>query len=247
MKKELIFKNSKVKFHNSWANFLTSKNIECIAGIEKKLGNNFTPDKLKVFRFLESDLSKTKVIILGQDPYPQRGVATGRAFEVGGIQSWSQLKKNTSLQNILKIIYKNHCNETEIPKIDKVRKGIQTKDFSIKPPHELFENWEKQGVILLNTALTCEINKPNSHANYWACFVQKVIDYIAHKAPGAEWFLWGNNAKRFGLNIDEAKKHKSSHPRLNSKKEGSFFNENHFSLDLEVDWLGCNKNGITKK
>ena len=238
MQKNIKFKNTKINIDKTWNAFLSQRTKGCISDIQHKIGDNFTPSPENVFRFFTSDLSDLKVVILGQDPYPQPGVATGRAFEVGNIKDWSELKKNTSLQNILKLIYKNHFKKREMPSIDEIRKSIKENKFKIDPPSALFQNWEQQGVVLLNTALTCEINKPNSHATHWSCFIQKVIDYLAHHAPEARWLLWGNNAKKFGLPIDDSKKYESAHPRLNSKKKGSFFFENHFGLNLGVDWLG---------
>jgi len=175
---------------------------------------------------------------LGQDPYPQAGVATGRAFEVGTIKSWCDLKENTSLQNILKLICYNSLELDNIPTIDEVRKNICQSKFNILSPNELFVNWENQGVLLLNTAFTCEIGKPNSHSNYWGRFSQRVVDYIAAKNPDTNWLLWGNNAKNFGSHIAQSQKYESTHPRLNTKTEDSFFAKNHFSLDLGINWIG---------
>lgn len=66
---------------------------------------------------------------------------------------------------------------------------------------EGFENpnidtWEKQGVFLLNTALTVKAGKPNSHTQYWKNFISRVISYISHAQPTI-WLLWGKRAKSF--------------------------------------------------
>ncbi|MBF0408352.1 MAG: uracil-DNA glycosylase [Candidatus Riflebacteria bacterium] len=193
-------------------------------------------------RFLNFDLNETKVVILGQDLYPQPGIATGRAFEVGGLNDWVSLKKNTSLQNILKLLHKNSLKNTDVSPIKDVRKAIKDSSFSILPPNSLFKNWEKQGVLLLNTALTCEIDKPKSHSNYWACFMQKVINFVKRISPDAMWFLWGKNAQVFGMEIDGKKKLECNHPRLNSQCKGDFLFENHFNIKSKVEWFG--KNGL---
>jgi uracil-DNA glycosylase len=238
MGKSIEFAGVKIKVHESWNDFWNNATISCLGEIQGRIGANFTPEAAKVFLFLNFDLSRLKVVILGQDPYPQAGVATGRAFEVGNIKTWYDLKKNNSLQNILKSICHNSLKLGDIPTIDEIRKNIRHRKFNILSPRELFINWENQGVLLLNTAFTCEIGKPNSHSNYWNCFSQRVVDYIAVKRPDAEWFLWGNRAKSFGARIPESQKHESTHPRLNTRTEDSFFAKNHFSLDLGIKWTG---------
>jgi len=86
---------------------------------------------------------------LGQDPYPQTGVATGRAFEVGTLKSWNQPFKNISLKNILRALYKAYSGQ--IIKFSQLKEKFDN-EFSVLPPGKLFEHWEKQGVLLLNTS-----------------------------------------------------------------------------------------------
>ena len=181
MGKHIEFAGVKIQVHESWNDFWNSATTACLREIQARIGANFTPEAEKVFLFLNFDLFRLKVVILGQDPYPQEGVATGRAFEVGNIETWYDLKENTSLQNMLKLICRNSLKLDDIPTIDEVRKYIRHRKFGILSPKELFVAWEAQGVLLLNTAFTCEIGNPNSHANYWNCFSQRVADYIAAK------------------------------------------------------------------
>ncbi|MFW6310335.1 MAG: hypothetical protein ACOC1D_04465, partial [Prolixibacteraceae bacterium] len=91
----------KIEVHQTWEKFLSREIKELICQTEKEITKqNFTPPADKVLRFLEVPLDQIKVIILGQDPYPQPGVATGRAFEVGTLKSWNEPFKNISLKNI---------------------------------------------------------------------------------------------------------------------------------------------------
>lgn len=70
----------------SWEEFFKDPYIiNELETIEKKLICNYTPCDSKVLRFATVDLTKVKVIIFGQDPYPQKGRATGRSLEVGDI------------------------------------------------------------------------------------------------------------------------------------------------------------------
>jgi len=94
---------------------------------------------------------------------------------------------------------------------------------------------------MLNTALTCGVGDTSvsySHSNYWACFVQELINYIHKKYPSIEWLLWGIPARNFGISISKNKKFESEHPQLNNTKEGSFYYENHFSKIKKIIWHG---------
>ncbi len=242
MGKIIIFKNEKIVFHNSWKDLLTKDVLNDLERIESKIGNNYTPSAPNVLRFLKVDLKKCKYVILGQDPYPQPNIATGRAFEVGNITNWGETGKNVSLRNILKLLHKNQTKSSSVQTIKKVRDDIKDGEFKILPPNLLFENWENQGVLLLNTSLTCEVDKSNSHSNYWACFTQEVIDYIVKKQQNIIWLLWGKNAQSFGIKIRDKKKLKSDHPRLHNTKDNSFYYENHFKKTKKINWYGIQNN-----
>ena len=100
--------NLKEGLHSSWSPFFTPAVEQALLEIERKIaaeGREYTPDPSNVLRFLSLDLFAVKVLILGQDPYPQKGRATGRAFEVGGLTSWMNPFENASLRNIVRSIY----------------------------------------------------------------------------------------------------------------------------------------------
>ena len=102
----------KIKIHNDWKTFLSKEIVQLINQIESEISEkDFTPPAEKVLRFLELPLKSAKIIILGQDPYPQPGVATGRAFEVGTLKSWNEPFKNISLKNILRALYKAYSGK----------------------------------------------------------------------------------------------------------------------------------------
>ncbi len=93
--------------HESWHEFIRN-NSEIIKTVIKQLinDNNTTPtNPMRVFRFFTRNIAEIKVVILGQDPYPQKNTATGRSFEVNNLRKWEDLKRNTSMQNIIKSIY----------------------------------------------------------------------------------------------------------------------------------------------
>lgn len=244
MAKDSLFLNSLSHIDPGWNRFLDSETIELIKTIESKIlinGNEYTPKAEKVLRFLEIPLEKVQVIILGQDPYPQKGVATGRAFEVGTLNSWVDKFSNISLKNIVRAIY--HAYYDEYLKYSEIKGKLDTA-FAIKPPSKIFSSWENQGVLLLNTSFTCEVGKSNSHEKIWNTFTQKLLRYIAESNPHITWFLWGNNAKSVVSNIQIYKKIESMHPMMCYDKPGReddflFGKINAFkeTKDL-VHWLG---------
>jgi len=221
---------SQIKIDLSWDEFLTESIITEIENIEEKLRNicnsdfsTITPDTSKVLRFLSIPIDNIKVIVLGQDPYPQKGVATGRAFEVGNLISWSQTYRNPSLQNIIRNIYKAYSNEIKTYKLIK-----QELDncFKILSPPKAFSSWEQQGVLFLNTSYTCTINESNSHIKIWQDFSSALLKFIAKKNTEAVWFLWGNNARDITADLDLKNSIFTYHPsRCNNREKDFLYGE----------------------
>lgn len=140
---------------------------------EKENGKRFTPPLKYVFRaFKECPLDKLKVVIVGQDVYPHLGVADGIAFSCSLTG-----KAQPSLKNILKEVNKT------------VYKGeIISEDVDLK-------RWANQGVLMLNTALTCQIDKVGSHYDIWKDFVAYVIDMLNLTNSGIIFILLGAKAQ----------------------------------------------------
>ena len=112
----------------------------------------YLPENERVLRFSRMPLSSVRVVILGQDPYPQPGAATGRSFEVGTVSSWTQPFRQSSLRNILRAIYAAY--EGEPLAWSAVREKIARGEFRILPPDRLWDDLEAQGVLFLNAYLT---------------------------------------------------------------------------------------------
>ena len=114
------------------------------------------PDANDVWRaFVECPLDKLKVIILAQDPYPN-GEASGLCFEV------KDGYKITPSFNQLADAY----NET------------YPQNFNTNIMDGKLDGWAKQGVLLLNSALTVQAGQPGSHKKYWEGFTKKFIEFI---------------------------------------------------------------------
>jgi uracil-DNA glycosylase len=234
---EINFQNSIINIHNSWNELFTDEILKILKNIENNIGNDFTPITENIFRVLNNDLSRLKCCILGQDPYPQPGVATGRAFEVSGTDSWQDKKINFSLKNMLRLLHKNYMHLESVSPIKIVREDIENKKFPVLPPDKIFVHWERQGVLLLNTSLTCRTGFSNSHAELWREFTSRLVQFISEKNNNVIWLLWGRDAQRFAEGIPDDRKYKSFHPRLNGNGPGSFFYENHFLKIYNINWV----------
>jgi len=228
----------KYGIHSSYYDFFNERQIKNIEKILETISSDeFSPKESDIFKVFKRDLFSRKVVLLGMDPYPQKSVATGRAFEVLE-ESWSSKKVNTSLKNMLKLIYKSYLGE--IPTVAKLRQEIEKGSFIILPPNRLFTHWEDQGVLLLNTALTVKLGKAGSHIKIWKEFTRELLEYLGEKNPELIYFLWGGKAKEFEKYIvGEIIKH--NHPAIcgNLKNPNDFLNGESFIRTKEIiNWLG---------
>jgi uracil-DNA glycosylase len=230
-------------FHNDWIDFAESHVLEQVNEIEMRVERmgDFTPSWHRAYHFFRMPILSARVVILGQDPYPQSGVATGRAFEVAGLKSWQQPFANSSLQNMVRAIVKSETGK--ICRFNEIRKML-SQEIQLLPPDELFVYWEEQGVILLNTALTCKVNAPNSHADLWQTFTHRVLHYLNRKNPELIWFLWGNQAISQVQGISIKNKVFSYHPsRCQPRAEDFLYGDkNCFDRSISpIDWTGFRK------
>jgi uracil-DNA glycosylase len=237
-----------ITINSAWQPFLTRSNTDLL----KKIGSQviihpFTPDADRVLRFLEFPLDSAKIIILGQDPYPQKGAATGRAFEVGNLSSWDQSFRNISLKNILRAVYKAYTGE--VINYTGLKKRLAS-DFPVLPPGELFTHWEKQGVLLLNTSFTCEPGNPGSHRSLWNTFTVRLLSFINEQAGNAVWFLWGKHATEASGHLKLKNHITVMHPMMcfnkPSRRTDFLYGEvNCFERFADaIDWTGYNPPGV---
>ena len=219
-------------------------NIEKVSNIQNFINNlnfeskEYTPIEEKIFRALEMKVEDIKVCILGKDPYFQKGVATGLAFEVNK-DSWNDESINTSLKNILKLIYKTYTGE--IKDINYIRKMIENNKFKILAPNLLFESWMKQGVLLLNSSLTTLVGSAGMHHKFWTPIIRELIEYISSKNENITYLLWGNDAIVFEKNVLKGNIIKHNHPAIVGKLDNpnDFMNGKSFENTKDtVNWKG---------
>lgn len=227
----------------SWNSFLSSDILIMLESIESQLEDSFSPEKYRVLRFLEIDPRALKIVILGQDPYPEKGKATGRAFEVGGLKTWNEPFRQVSLKNIVRLVYKTQKgikSYDDIPKFSVISSEIKESKFRIADPPDLFECLEKQGVLFLNTCFTVYPGKPLSHIEFWKTFTESLLLWLSNFYPNLIWFLWGKNAQAFKPFIPNGNFYESRHPMMCSKTYPDDFLKSNCLFDTKniVNWTG---------
>lgn len=158
---------------------------------ERDTGKRFTPPLKYTFRAFEECPEKDlKIVMIGQDPYPHFGVADGIAFSCGLTQ-----KPQPSLKNMFEAI-----EET-------VYQGYPTH----QDPD--LTRWAKQGVLMLNSALTTQVDKVGTHYDIWKDFIMYVLDMLSLTNSGLIFMLLGAKAQELESVIGQ--NHyilKASHP-----------------------------------
>ena len=145
----------------------------------KKLSSSnhiICPQLKNIFKaFNLCPFKELRVVILGQDPYPQKGVATGIAFA------------NSS----------DTQDNSYSPSLEILRESVI--DYTI--PHRTIifdpslEKWEEQGVLLLNSALTCEVGRVGSHYLLWRPFIISLLTNLSKCSSGIVYVLMGSQAQ----------------------------------------------------
>lgn len=162
---------------------------------ESQDNRHFTPKIKQLFRaFEECPYKDLKVIIVGQDPYPQIidgvTVADGIAFSCANTRT---------LQPSLKYMF------------DEVAQQIYPDGMPDWDPD--LKRWANQGILLLNTALTTTVGKTGTHYMLWQPFVVYVLDYLAWHNPGLIYAFLGKKAQEFMDGMpDNCWKFKATHP-----------------------------------
>ena len=178
------------------------------------------PAKENIFKALElTPFNEVKVVILGQDPYHGENQAHGLSFSVERGE-----KIPPSLRNMYKELFD---------------------DVGIEPAtHGNLMSWAKQGVLLLNTVLTVQAGKANSHKNKgWEQFTDRIIEELAKRNEPVIFVLWGAPAQKKEALIKQYPQHaiiKSPHPSPLSAYRGFFGSKPYSKINTllaeKIDW-----------
>ena len=156
---------------SAWKNL--EANLQAALDTDPKL---IRPDPNHFFKALKlTPVQSVKVVILGQDPYHSPGLAQGLAFSIPKEIPTNSREFPSSLRNI--------------------SKALALEGFGPLPNGDL-HHWAKQGVLLLNTALSVRVGEAGSHANLgWKSLIDQLISALAIQRPYLVWMLWGGHAQ----------------------------------------------------
>jgi uracil-DNA glycosylase len=142
-------------------------------------GATIYPEQDRIFAAFAVPFKKVRVVIVGLDPYPTKGHATGLAFSVP------------------------RSLETLPPGLRSIHEAMRKDGFE-PPQHGDLSGWMNEGVLLLNRALTFEVGKKaGSHLPIWRDFTDDVIRSLGKRDEPVVFVLWGNDAQKVRGLIDE--------------------------------------------
>lgn len=145
-------------------------------------GKQFFPVKRNIFKaFSLFPYNDLKVVMIGQDPYPQPEVATGILF---GNKPGTE-KLSPSLELVKDRVYK---------------------DLYLPGPYNSFdcslENWARQGILMINSSLTVEPYRPGSHVSLWEPFIVDLLTKLSLYNSGIIYVLFGSQAISYEKHIN---------------------------------------------
>lgn len=190
----VLFSAAEAGIEPGWRAFLERTGLlaraqRILLDIEKKyfaskskipISSIICPPADQIFAFARFPFADTRIVIVGQDPYPKRKNAHGLAFSVP-----DGIPVPASLNNIFAAL---------------VAQKLMRPYNTAKQSGNL-ECWARQGVVLLNTALTTIEHKSGEHMDLWKDFAQLMVAEIAKALPGTFYFLFGAPAQRLARQI----------------------------------------------
>lgn len=191
---------------------------------EERKTKTIYPVGFEVFRAFDlCPYENTKVVILGNEPYNEPGIADGLAYYT------RSSKRPAALEVIFKEIYK-----------DLNIQYFKEENFENYFPTNNLEKWAQRGFLLLNITLTVEEGKVNSHKNLgWQAVTIAVLKALSEKKTQVIFLLWGKEAQKYEELIDPNSKHlvlRAGHPytEVLETVPGNFYGNGHFSVVRDV-------------
>lgn len=204
-----------IKYHESWTPVFNKFNFD----LDQLSKPYFPPTINDIFKVFEMPVTDIKVVLLGQDPYYNPGIAHGFSFSVN-----KGVKIPDSLVNIFKEI------KTEFPE----------RNYNFTSGN--LDKWfHREKIFLLNAALTVQSGKPESHLEEWVDFTNEVMKHINKNNSKCVYLLLGAKAKLKSEFIDNKSRIVYGvHPSPRSADKG-FFDSGVFKkvekvLGSKIDW-----------
>ena len=193
------------EYFGDWMKVLDRKEtVKIMNWLKTTDSSTLCPSIKNVFKaFKLCSYNECKVIFIGQDPFPQKGVAQG-------------------------ILFGNSSNTPE-DKLSPSLKVVKESVINFDIPHNLItfdptlESWAKQGILMLNSALTTEVGKVGIHTLKWRPFIGSFLKNMSEKNPGIIYVFFGSQAKSLNTYINNNNNYKLfiEHPvyyaRLNKR------------------------------
>ena len=193
------------EYFGDWMKVLDrNETIKIMNWLKTTDSSTLCPSIKNVFKaFKLCSYNECKVIFIGQDPFPQKGVAQG-------------------------ILFGNSSNTPE-DKLSPSLKVVKESVINFDIPHNLItfdptlESWAKQGILMLNSALTTEVGKVGIHTLKWRPFIGSFLKNMSEKNTGIIYVFFGSQAKSLNTYINNNNNYKLfiEHPayyaRLNKR------------------------------
>ena len=193
------------EYFGDWMKVLDrNETVKIMNWLKTTDSSTLCPSIKNVFKaFKLCSYNECKVIFIGQDPFPQKGVAQGVLF--------------------------GNSSDTPEDKLSPSLKVVKESVINFDIPHNLItfdptlESWAKQGILMLNSALTTEVGKVGIHTLKWRPFVGSFLKNMSEKNPGIIYVFFGSQAKSLDTYINNNNNYKLfiEHPayyaRLNKR------------------------------
>lgn len=196
--------------HPSWAQALapveaTLTELGEFLRAEVEAGRGYLPGGAHILRAFEQPLDTTRVLIVGQDPYPTPGHPIGLSFAVA--------PDVRPLPRSLVNIYTELQQDLGVP----------------APTSGDLTPWSERGVLLLNRVLTVRPGASASHRGKgWEQVTDCAIDALVQRGGPLVALLWGRDARSLKPRLGDIPCVESAHPSPLSARSG-FFGSRPFS------------------
>lgn len=229
------------EYFGDWCSIIDTNEVKKIIQRLLLSKSSICPNLKDIFKaFRLCPLHNVRTVLIGQDPYftyrDNKPVATGLAFA------------NSS----------DTPKEKYSPSLEVLKESII--NFSMPHNRIIFdpslEKWEEQGVLLLNTALSCEKGKPSSHMLLWRPFITSLIANLSKYTSGIVYVLMGSSAQSLEPYIGKNNyiircRHPSYYARTHTKMPSSIWQEiNNILIGQNgygIEWYKENKIKVTEK
>lgn len=150
---------------------------------------------------------EVRCVVLGQDPYPEPGFATGRAFEAGNVAGWRELDKmfSKSIRAYMQLIVSARTGEASYADSfaawPKVLQAIESGAVAVERPFEIADRWVKEGVLLLNASLTLtrfevrpDRHQSEGHLRLWQPIILQALRTLSQRGQPLVFIGFGDAA-----------------------------------------------------